>query len=779
MKNKILIIFLFFSFFLLLIEKVFAEELKIQSNNIQSNKKNTLIIFQKNVKVTDKKLNFLETDYAKYYKDKERIETKGLSKITTSENFIIEGKDFIFDNIKGKILSKYPATIKDREGNLIDTEMFQYDRENNIFFSKGKIKIKDIKGNKYSFSEIYIDEKKEKIIGSDMKVFLNDNTFKIDEKNDPRIFSNTLSASNNKSELGKGIFTYCQINGEGKCPAYSIKADKMEYSPAKKTIYYTNAVLKIYDFPIFFFPKFFHPGPTVKRQTGLLPPSFVNSTNLGHGVNIPYFWNIANDKDLTFTSKLFANENPVMLAEYRQDFERSFLILDTSYTEGYKNSSVKKSKGSRNHFFSSFNADLFDNDFEEDNLEIIVQKFSNPTYHKIYKLNTSLVEENLDSLENTFSLKTQTDDYFFSTTFSAYENLNITGNKKYEYLAPYVSYNKRLDFNDVVGFFDFFTDFRVRNYDVDKQTELLVNELRWKSKKKISKLGLENQLKSSFKLVNYNADNTEEFKNENTNSEIKGAIGYLAKIPFFKLNNTNNQQLFTPKLFLRYAPNHSRRVNDKIRLNQNNIFTLDRMDQIDVIESGLSATLGFDYEMNKVDASGGKKDELFSFSIGQIINEKEDTNKPAPLNQRFSDVVGETSWQPNDKIKFSYDFAVDQNYRDLNYSDVQGDLNLGKFEFNINFLEENEHLGKQKYLKQTLNFNVNENNKFSASNKKDLIKNSSEYYNLSYEYLNDCLTAGVLFRREFYTDRDIAPSDTLWFNLSIKPFANNINSPKF
>ena len=35
--------------------------------------------------------------------------------------------------------------------------------------------------------------------------------------------------------------------------------------------------LKIYDFPVLYFPKFFHPDPTVKRQSGFLPPSFNNS----------------------------------------------------------------------------------------------------------------------------------------------------------------------------------------------------------------------------------------------------------------------------------------------------------------------------------------------------------------------------------------------------------------------------------------------------------------------------------------------------------------------
>ena len=49
----------------------------------------------------------------------------------------------------------------------------------------------DNKKNKYEFSQVYIDTKKE-ILGTDIKSFLNDQSFKIDQRNKPRVFANTL-----------------------------------------------------------------------------------------------------------------------------------------------------------------------------------------------------------------------------------------------------------------------------------------------------------------------------------------------------------------------------------------------------------------------------------------------------------------------------------------------------------------------------------------------------------------------------------------------------------
>ena len=43
--------------------------------------------------------------------------------------------------------------------------------------------------------------------------------------------------------------------------------------------------------------------------------------------------------------------------------------------------------------------------------------------------------------------------------------------------------------------------------------------------------------------------------------------------------------------------------------------------------------------------------------------------------------------------------------------------------------------------------------------------------------MNDCLRAGLVFRREFYKDRDIESHDSLMFQISLIPLGD-ILSPK-
>ena len=100
-----------------------------------------------------------------------------------------------------------------------------------------------------------------------------------------------------------------------------------------------------------------------------------------------------------------------------------------------------------------------------------------------------------------------------------------------------------------------------------------------------------------------------------------------------------------------------------------------------------------------------------------------------------------------------------------------------KAKFNISYLEEKNHIGNQEYVKTDFDINLNDSNVLTLSTKRNLLTNSAEFYNLSYSYMNDCLKAGIVFRREFYTDRDIEPDNSLMFKISVIPFGE-IRTPK-
>ena len=104
------------------------------------------------------------------------------------------------------------------------------------------------------------------------------------------------------------------------------------------------------------------------------------------------------------------------------------------------------------------------------------------------------------------------------------------------------------------------------------------------------------------------------------------------------------------------------------------------------------------------------------------------------------------------------------------------DFTHNKTKFNLSYLQEKNHIGNQEFFQAGVDLKIFNSSELSFSSKRNLLTSSAEFYNLSYNYINDCLKAGIAYRREFYTDRDVEPADRLMFTISIIPFGD-INSP--
>ncbi len=775
MKNKLYTLFFFFIFGFC--SNVLSEELKIDAQEINLDEKNKVIIFSGDVKVEDTKKNYLQSEKISYKKKDKLVYSPGKTKISTSEGFKVLGSNITFDDLNKKIFSDSPAKIIDNENNEISVNMFNYQKDKNLFFSKGKIEINDNRGNRYSLTELYIDEKKKKLAGSDIKVFLNQDDFKIDPKNEPRLFANTAIIDSNGSFYDKGNFTYCKNRGEDKCPPWSIQAKKIEHSAAKKTIYYDNAVVKIYDFPIFYFPRLSHPDPTVDRRSGFLIPSGYDNSNLGFGINIPYYFNLGNNKDFTFTPRFYANENPLLNSEYRHNFKNSDLRLYFGFSEGYKNKSNKKLAGSKKYLFSKLSKELISTDDIKSKLEVNVQQTNSDSFIKAFGVDTPLVNKDDNILENSVKFDFSNKNTFVGFNMSAFENQSLKNNKKFEYLLPYVTFDKNLEVAEKYGLLDFSSNLRIRNYEVNKQSNLLVNDLNWQSKRLENEIGLDSKFLASFKNINYKTNNVENFK-EDATSELSSAFGYFAKMNFFKINDkSKNSQYLTPKILFKYSPHKMREIDDG-RLRYSNLYNLKKLNEFEEIESGTNISIGFDYSFKKFNENIKDAKDKFKISLGQVINESEDPSKPArsSLDQRFSDVVGESSFMIKDNFKINYEFAIDQNYSEFNYNEIGVNLEYGIADFNLDYLEERNHIGNNNYVKSNIKLKFNNNNEMIFSSKRNLETSSSEFYSLSYDYINDCLKAGLVYRREFYNDSDLEPTDSLIFKISLIPFSD-LKSP--
>ena len=797
MRNKI-----FYTVFLLFLSNhLLAEQLEIQSKNISLDNINKISIFEGQVLIKTQDGNLINSDYAKYDKEKGVIElknnvvakdkknniikanyadynektkilkTRGTTTITTSENYLIKSKNILVDDNVKLIQSNEETIIEDIDKNKIFLDNFEYLVNDNIFKSVGFVNVLDNLDNSYKFSQIYIDTNKKEILGTDIKANLNSQVFKVNKNNKPRVFANTVKIDKEKNAFGKNIFTLCDYRSKDKCPPWTIQSTKMLHDKKKKTIFYDNALIKVYNIPIFYIPKLSHPDPSVDRRSGFLPPSFSDSKNLGSGLTIPYYLAINKDKDFTFRNKFYLNENPLFGGEYRQAFKNSNLNLDMGYTQGYKKTDALKKSGNKSHFFSNFISNFRGENNSENIFKLKTQNVSNDKYLKLYRIKTDLVDYNQDILENYLDFSHSNEDLFFSSNFTIYENLKENYNDKYEYIFPDISVDKNLFDNDVFGSLELQSNLRINNYDTNKTAKFFINDFNWRLKEHFFDNGLKGQLIGKFKNFNYETKNIESFKQEPT-SEIFGAIGYLAEIDLIKKNQKNNfESLLSPKILFRHSPGNIRKQEDGPMLDPLNAFSLDRLSNSEVLENGLSATIGVDYEMKK-------NDKKHSLSIAQVFNEKENKKMASKtsLDKKNSDLVGSYKYEFDKNINFNYNFNIDQNYKDLNYNNLESSLNFNPIKLDFNYIQEKKHIGQKEFLKSKISYDKGDQTKLSFEIKRNLITNSSEFYDLSYEYYNDCLRAGLVYRREFYNDSELESENALMFKITLIPFGN-ISAP--
>ncbi len=727
------------------------------------NKLTLELLLKGNVILVDTERNIkILSDETTYDKNTEKILSKGNVKVYLENNYFLYTESLEYFKKDKIIQSKFKSTLIDKFNNEIVTTNFKYS-DNDKIFRGDNVKMMDEGKNYYFFEKSMINLNNDLLLAKDVEIKFAKDTFGNTE-NDPRLKGNTLSLSKDETIVKNGIFTSCKLNDT--CPPWSLKSSKIRHDKIKKTINYKDAVLLLNDKPVFYFPKFFHPDPTVKRQSGFLMPTMVSTNSGGNSFRLPYYKVLSENKDLTFSPRLYSNQDLLTQVEFRQKEKDYENILDFSLK--------KIDKTTKSHFFSNSMIDLNLNGFDNSNLEINLEKTSNDTYLKTEKIKASQ-DFSSSSLNSFLNFDANKEDLDISVDFQVYEDLSVEkGSDKYQYVYPSFSISKTLDtaFNQF-GSFNYQASGFQKTNDTNVSETSLTNDVNFLSKPFFTKSGVKNNFNFLFKNANHDAKNSSTYKNE-LSSNLYTSLIFNSSLPL-KKKSTNYVSEFTPKLSLRLSPARSENlINEDRRINVVNIFSNNRLGLNESLEGGQSITMGTEYNLNKKDNT-----ELLSMSFAQIYRDINEKRLPttSKMNTKSSDVVGGIKFTPNSIIKFDYDFSLDNNLKTSNYNMAKSTFSINNFVTTFEFLEENNEIGSESYLSNETSYSFSSNNKLLFRERKNRKTNLREFYNLVYQYENDCLVAALEFNKDYYSDRDLKPTEELFFSLTIVPFAN-VGLPK-
>ena len=244
----------------------------ISADSFVYNKIENNLAVKGNVIFLDKKNDYkILSEEINYNKKDEIIFTKGNTTSKIYSKYDINSKDIVFLK-KEKILnSEFETTIINNQNKtLYKLKRF------NFILNEELLKGHDILVNlnynqpfndKLFFESAILDLKNKSFIAKNIQVNLKKDLFD-NLDNDPRLKGVSATSENKITKIKKGVFTSCK-NDDG-CPPWVITAKEITHDKNKKQLIYDGALLKVYNIPILYFPKFFHPDPTVKRQSGLL-----------------------------------------------------------------------------------------------------------------------------------------------------------------------------------------------------------------------------------------------------------------------------------------------------------------------------------------------------------------------------------------------------------------------------------------------------------------------------------------------------------------------------
>ena len=619
------------------------------------------------------------------------------------------------------------------------------------FFKSGIFNLKD---QSYIAQDINIDLKKD-IFGN--------------KDNDPRFKGISSSSKDGVTTINKAIFTNCKKND--KCPPWSIQADKVTYDKNKKQINYENALVKVYDIPIIYLPKFFHPGPTVKRQSGFLVPHYNNSSILGSSIQVPYFHIISDNKDLTFKPTLFGKNIFMFQNEYRQQNKNSFFITDFNFTEGYKSKTTNK-KNTLFHLFTEYDVDLDLENFIESSMNISVQKVNNDTYLKIFDSNimdTDLKPENFDNLTSDIEFNLEHDKFALNTGFTSYEDLSKPNSDRYQYVLPYYDFSKSFYEDSNFGLFSFISQGDNTLKDTNNLRSRIINNLNIQSYDFNSKNGFKNNLNYFFKNTIAAGKNNTEY---DSSPEIKlmNILEMQSSYPLAKIDE-NYINFLNPKLSLRINPSDMKNYTDEDRrINNDNIFDINRLGLTDTLESGHSLTLGINFKKERIE----NINKYFEFKLATVMRTKENKSIPSnsTIDQKNSNYFGKFTNSFNDNISLDYEFSVDNNLDQIQYNSFGTTISKNNFLTRFNYIEETGAVGSLHILENTTTFNFDEQNFISFRTRKNREIDLTEYYDLIYEYKNDCLVAGIKYNKTYYNDRDLEPTEDFMLSITLIPLTS-------
>jgi LPS-assembly protein len=721
-----------------------------------------------------------------YSQDNNIIEATGNVVAKNQEGKQISSDKIIYNKKTQQLSTFGNSKFSDDKGGTLFAESFEYNLEKKIISAEKKVKFIDKEKNTYYFSKLNADDKFDEIIGFDINADLNKQNLKSGDKFnefiEPRFSGKSASIKNNITIVKDARFTTCKKTNETDgCAYWNLNAGELIHDKEQKKITYKNASLDLNNVPVLYLPYFAHPDPTVKRESGFLPPTLANlGGDIGSTIKIPYFYPVSQSADFTVSPVYYFKQHPLLLGEYREKFKNGDISLEGGFTQGYKEITTTKTDGSRHHLYGNLNLIFSDKILDQTILNTKVQQVNNSTYLRVNKINSTndgfkknLIKEDDTKLTNEISLNSFGNTENFNIKAATYRDISVIKNSdQYSYLLPELSYSKYNLFDE--NNLSFNSIFKSQNSNTNQNKSTFINNLDFSTQDFYNnRLGIGYKFLTKLNNINYYSDY--KTPNQDLNSQVNPVVGFDTSLPFAKINK-DTEQYIIPRILTRYAPGKmTNATTNDTTLNTDNIFSMNRMNSDELIEKDLSFNLGADWIWQEK-KTNNKEPEKATISVGQVLKLNKDLDMPtkSSLQKSNSDIVSKINYLSPKKFDVTLKSTFDNQLNHIYYNDFTFKKNFTSSEINFNFYEKNSHIGNERFAKANLASYITDSTKLKIESDRNLKTDLTNSHKLGIENENECIRYGFYLQKNYSSDKDLKPATSVYFGVSLLPFGENL-----
>jgi LPS-assembly protein len=672
----------------------------------------------------------------------------------------MEADKIAYDNTNAIVVAKGGVEVMRGERILIADTIYYYQKED-VVRAAGNVSLMQPDGNVLFAENVQLEDAFKKGVITQFRARMADNS--------AFAAAEARRVSDTEIQLSKAVYSPCKLCSADDTPLWQIKSDKVTIDDEEQSVEYRNATFEVEGVPIAYTPYFSHPTPDADRKSGLLMPEYDQSTNLGAGLRVPYYWNIAPDKDATITPWWTSKEGLVMLGEYRQLMDDGYINVEGSGTVTDKRDNITGDvvAGSefRGHIFADGKKQLSDHwDWGFD-----INRTSDDTYLRRYRFGF------YDTLISRAYTERMEDRNYAVVEGLAFQGLEEQNNPDLEpFVLPQARVRLESDPIKAAGGGRASLDMTATSLmrDVGADSRRLITQAAY-TVPHVTDSGHVFEAQAGARVDVYDQRNvtlspTEEFNGTEGRAVPHAALNWRYPL----LTRIGSASLVVEPMAKAIAStrgHNSRNISNEDSLTPEfsdlNLFDNNRYAGIDRIEEGSRAIVG----MNAHAYLGDSRE--ISGMIGQNI--QLDGSNPFPLsnepNDDFSDVVGRVGYQDT-TYNLDYRYRVDTDDVALRRSEVRAlaSNTLGSLSVDHLYIKDDVVLSDRDEITAGGLLNITEDFSVNAFGRRDLLNDAMIIAGAGATINYDCVTFYPQITRAYVSDRDFRPDTSITVRVGLK-----------